>query len=88
MFGGSPKFESKKPVAALQKVAKTTVLEFGEQNTQNSIHSETGFPLFAISLLYRVVEDFSKLDKVHLVLHNYVPFISAQVNETYISEGR
>ena len=33
MFGGSPKWESGKPDAALQKLPKTTVLEFGEQNT-------------------------------------------------------
>ena len=33
MFGGCPKWESGKSPAALQKLAKTTVLEFGEQNT-------------------------------------------------------
>ena len=33
MFGGSPKWESGKPDAALQKLAKTSVLEFGKQNT-------------------------------------------------------
>ena len=30
MFGGCPKFESKKTDDAQQKLAKTTVLEFGE----------------------------------------------------------
>ena len=33
MFGGSSKFESGKSDATLQKLAKTTVLEFGEQKT-------------------------------------------------------
>ena len=33
MFGGRPKFEWGKSDIALQKLAKTTVLEFGEQNT-------------------------------------------------------
>ena len=35
MFGGCPKFEGKKSVDAEQKLAKTTVLEFGEQNKHN-----------------------------------------------------
>ena len=39
MFGGCPKFESEKSDDAQQKLAKTTVLDFGEQNTHNSIHS-------------------------------------------------
>ena len=30
MFGGSPKWEREKTDAAQQKLAKTTVLEFGE----------------------------------------------------------
>ena len=33
MFGGCPKWELGKPDATLQKLAKTTVLEFGEPNT-------------------------------------------------------
>ena len=32
MFGGCPKWERGKTDAALQKLAKTTVLDFGEQN--------------------------------------------------------
>ena len=36
MFGGCPKFESGKSFDAQQKLAKTTVLEFGEQNTHDS----------------------------------------------------
>ena len=39
MFGGCPKWELGKPSDALQKLANTTVLDFGEQNTHNSIHS-------------------------------------------------
>ena len=46
MFGGCPKWESGKSHDAQQKLAKTTVLDFGEQNTQNSIHS------LAVSSLY------------------------------------
>ena len=33
IFGGSPKFETGKSLDALPKLAKTTVLDFGEQNT-------------------------------------------------------
>ena len=36
MFGGCPKFDSVKSLDALQKLAKTTVLEFGEQNTHDT----------------------------------------------------
>ena len=39
MFGGCPKYERGKSSDALQKLAKTTVLDFGEQNTHNSIRS-------------------------------------------------
>ena len=39
MFGGCPKYERGKSDDAQQKLAKTTVLDFGEQNTHNSIHS-------------------------------------------------
>ena len=46
MFGGCPKLESGKSDNAHQKLAKTTVLDFGEQNTYNSIHS------FAVSSLF------------------------------------
>ena len=46
MFGGSPKFEKGKTDDTQQKVAKTTVLEFGEQNAYMTL----------ASLLYRVVE--------------------------------
>ena len=46
MFGGCPKWESGKSHDAQQKQAKTTVLDFGEQNTHNSIHS------LAVSSLY------------------------------------
>ena len=41
MFGGCPKFESGKSSDAEQKLAKTTVLDFGEQSTHTqhfSIH--------------------------------------------------
>ena len=62
MFGGCPKWESGKTDDTQQKLAKTTVLEFGEQNTH-----DTGFPPFAISLLYRVVKGFSEVDELHLV---------------------
>ena len=50
MFGGCPKWERGKSVDALQKLAKTTVLDFGEQNTYNSIHSLAVSGLF-ISLI-------------------------------------
>ena len=44
MFGGCPKYESGKPEAAQQKLAKTTVLEFGEQNTHTTFqHSFASF---------------------------------------------
>ena len=33
MFGGSPKWERGKSDDAQQKLAKTAVLDFGEQNT-------------------------------------------------------
>ena len=46
MFGGCPKWESGKSHTTLQKQAKTTVLDFGEQNTHNSIRS------LAVSGLY------------------------------------
>ena len=46
MFGGCPKWEWEKSHAAQQKLAKTTVLEFGERNTHNSIHSLTVSSLF------------------------------------------
>ena len=49
MFGGCPKFEWEKPDAALQKLAKTTVLEFGEQNAIMKPPS-----LFGISFSYGV----------------------------------
>ena len=39
MFGGCPKWEWGKSLDAQQKLAKTTVLEFGEQNTHIIIHS-------------------------------------------------
>ena len=39
MFGGCPKWEWGKSVDTQQKLAKTTVLDFGERNTHNSIHS-------------------------------------------------
>ena len=40
MFGGCPKRESGKSADALQKLAKTTVLEFGEQNTNMTEQSK------------------------------------------------
>ena len=46
VFGGSPKLEGGKSDNAQQKLAKTTVLDFGEHNTYNSIHS------FAVSGLF------------------------------------
>ena len=46
MFGGCPKWERGKSHNTLQKLAQTTMLDFGEQNTQNSIHS------LAVSSLY------------------------------------
>ena len=39
MFGGCPKWEWGKSLDVQQKLAKTTVLDFGELNTHNSIHS-------------------------------------------------
>ena len=59
VFGGSPKWESGKSDAALQKLAKTTVLEFGEQNTIMKLA-----PSVAIFSLYRVVEASSKVDQL------------------------
>ena len=39
MFGGCPKWECGKSADVLQKLAQTTVLDFGEQNTQHfSVH--------------------------------------------------
>ena len=35
MFGGCPKFERGKSFYTQQKLAKTTVLDFGEQNTHD-----------------------------------------------------
>ena len=35
MFGGCPKWVRGKSVDALPKLAKTTVLDFGEQNTHD-----------------------------------------------------
>ena len=39
MFGGCPKWEREKSLDTQQKLAKTTVLDFGELNTHNIIHS-------------------------------------------------
>ena len=39
MFGGCRKWEWGKSEDTKQKLAKTTVLDFGEWNTHNSIHS-------------------------------------------------
>ena len=39
MFGGYPKYKPGKSDNAKRKLAKTTVLDFGEQNIHNSIHS-------------------------------------------------
>ena len=50
MFGGSPKWEHGKSLDAQQKLAKTTVLDFGEQNTHDSIRSLAVSGLF-ISLI-------------------------------------
>ena len=47
MFGGCPKFESGKSNDVQQKLAKTTVLEFGEQSTH-----DTDFNSDLICLLY------------------------------------
>ena len=38
MFGGCPKFESGKTDDTQQKLAKTTVLEFGEQNAYMTLY--------------------------------------------------
>ena len=43
MFGGCPKFESGKSLDAQQKLAKTTVLEFGEQITFYDTNFNSGF---------------------------------------------
>ena len=43
MFGGCPKFESGKSADALLKLAKTTVLEFGEQITFYDTDFNSGF---------------------------------------------
>ena len=55
MFGGCPKWEREKSDDAQQKLAKTTVLEFGEQNTHNSIHSlvDSMFCLAMINYSYQ-----------------------------------
>ena len=50
MFGGCPKCERGKSLYAQQKLDKTTVLDFGEQNTHNSIRSLAVSGLF-ISLI-------------------------------------
>ena len=46
MFGGCPKWERGKSHDAQQKLSKTTVLDFGEQNTHNGIRS------LAVSVLF------------------------------------
>ena len=46
MFGGCPKQERGKSDDAAQKLAKTTVLDFGEQNTHIIIHSLAVSSLF------------------------------------------
>ena len=43
MFGGCPKWERAKSHDALQKLAKTTVLEFGEQITFYDTNFNSGF---------------------------------------------
>ena len=62
MFGGCPKWEWGKSLDAQQKLAKTTVLEFGEQNTHIIIHS------LAVSSLLRscTTSDVPNQDKQNL----------------------
>ena len=52
MFGGSTNLEQEKSSDALQKLAQTTVLDFGEQNTKMTPASLCLWHF----LLYRVVE--------------------------------
>ena len=56
MVGGCPKWERGTSDDAQQKLAKTTVLEFGEQNTHNSIHSlvDSMFRLAVINYSYQM----------------------------------
>ena len=56
MFGGCSKYKPGKSLDAQQKLAKTTVLEFGEQNTHNSIHSlvDSMFRLAVIDYSYQM----------------------------------
>ena len=60
LFGGCPKWQWKILEFAQQKIAKTTVLEFGEQNTH--VQSWLSFflisylPLFAYELVQKVFE--------------------------------
>ena len=48
MFGGCPKWEREKSLDALQKLAKTTVLDFSEQNTHNIIHLQSVAYLYLV----------------------------------------
>ena len=53
MFGGCPKYELGKSVDALPKLAKTTLLEFGEQNTWYWLPSTAGYCTFQVCNSYR-----------------------------------
>ena len=60
MFGGCPKWERGKSLDALQKLAKTTVLDFG---THNSIHSLAVSGLF-ISLINHLPALLATLERL------------------------
>ena len=63
MFGGCPKWERGKSLDAVQKLAKTTVLDFGEQNTHNSIRSLAVSGLF-ISLINHLPALLATLERL------------------------
>ena len=63
MFGGCPKWEMTKSFYTLQKLAKTTVLDFGEQNKHISIHSLAVSGLF-ISLINHLPALLATLERL------------------------
>ena len=55
MFGGSPKWESGRTDAAQQKLAKTTVLEFGE------LRADTHVLIFLVVLWFQLMLEIDQL---------------------------
>ena len=55
MFGGSPKWESGRTDAAQQKLAKTTVLEFGE------LRADTHALIFLVVLWFQLMLEIDQL---------------------------